>query len=524
MSQPNATPDTTKSHRSRRPRLGRACVCASVLATGLGTSCSSDESKGSDRTGRDDASVASIDSGLPPDQTRNDEGAKDAGTPSRPDENSPDASAQGDITWHGAVAPLLISRCGGCHTQGGIAPFALDTYEQASALSELALESVLEGTMPPFLAENTDECKPRLPFKDDPRLTLEEEQILQAWVDLGTPEGNPKTAREIPAIPSLALGPSAKVYAVPGQIEVEGPGDRFLCFAIDPGLTQNAWLKASQVIPGNSAIVHHVLTYVDSTGESAARAGDDGYYDCFGGPGLSSTSLISAWAPGSVPLRTPPEVAIPLPAGSLLVVNVHYHPTGVGAQVDEGTQVQLELADEAPEYEGALALIGNFAAPNEYGGLLAGDNDSTETPEFRIPAGARAHVEAMDFKIPQSLGGGIRVWAMGTHMHYVGTDMVVTVSREVPQDQPAEECLIQTPRWDFNWQRGYFYDAPLEALPVLKGGDTLHMRCTYDNSLDNPFVREALDDQGLTEPRDVLLGEETLDEMCLGVFGVATPR
>ena len=77
---------------------------------------------------------------------------------------------------------------------------------------------------------------------------------------------------------------------------------------------------------------------------------------------------------------------------------------------------------------------------------------------------------------------------------------------------------MQTPHWDFNWQRGYSYDAPLDEVPVLRGGDTLHLRCTYDNTLDNPGVRQALADAGLDAPQDVYLGETTLDEMCLGVL------
>ncbi|MEQ9498046.1 MAG: hypothetical protein RIT81_14340 [Deltaproteobacteria bacterium] len=82
-------------------------------------------------------------------------------------------------------------------------------------------------------------------------------------------------------------------------------------------------------------------------------------------------------------------------------------------------------------------------------------------------------------------------------------------------DQPAEECLLQTPAWDFEWQRFYEYDVSIAELPFVRPGDTFELRCTYDNSMDNPFVREALDEQGLTAPRDVVLGEETLDEMCL---------
>ena len=36
------------------------------------------------------------------------------------------------------------------------------------------------------------------------------------------------------------------------------------------------------------------------------------------------------------------------------------------------------------------------------------------------------------------------------------------------------------------------YDAPIESLPSIKGGDKLYLRCTYDNSLGNPHVARAL--------------------------------
>jgi hypothetical protein len=85
-------------------------------------------------------------------------------------------------------------------------------------------------------------------------------------------------------------------------------------------------------------------------------------------------------------------------------------------------------------------------------------------------------------------------------------------------DQPADECLLETPSWDFDWQRFYTYDVPVTSLPLVMPGDVFEIRCRYDNSMDNPFVRRALAEQGLDRPRDVVLGETTLDEMCLGAF------
>ena len=57
----------------------------------------------------------------------------------------------------------------------------------------------------------------------------------------------------------------------------------------------------------------------------------------------------------------------------------------------------------------------------------------------------------------------------------------------------------------------------------LVTGDVVVLDCTYDNTMNNQNLVEALADSGLDAPIDVFLGEETLDEMCLAAFGVAAP-
>jgi hypothetical protein len=156
--------------------------------------------------------------------------------------------------------------------------------------------------------------------------------------------------------------------------------------------------------------------------------------------------------------------------------------------------------------------------------LQAGPNDPEDGVEFRIPAGAQGHTETMTFRVPPTVPEAW-IWAVGTHMHYVGTDMSVRLAHASPAaGEPDEECLLETPEWDFDWQRGYLVDAPFDDLPRARSGDLLTLSCTYDNSMNNAKVAEALEAQGLSEPRDVVLGENTLDEMCLGAFGIATLR
>jgi hypothetical protein len=101
-------------------------------------------------------------------------------------------------------------------------------------------------------------------------------------------------------------------------------------------------------------------------------------------------------------------------------------------------------------------------------------------------------------------------------MHKVGVDMKTSIIRD-----GEELCLVQTPNWDYGWQRLYEYDSPIDEVFQLLPGDVVRVRCTFDNSRGNPAVVEALSEVGLDEPQDVSVGEGTLDEMCLSGIGVA---
>ena len=43
-------------------------------------------------------------------------------------------------------------------------------------------------------------------------------------------------------------------------------------------------------------------------------------------------------------------------------------------------------------------------------------------------------------------------------MHYVGTSETVRLTRNGETDS---SCLLNVPRWDFDWQRAYVYDVPI---------------------------------------------------------------
>lgn len=421
----------------------------------------------------------------------------------------------GRPNWHEDVAPVVAEHCQGCHIAGGIAPFTMETYEDTRDWAAVMAFDVAEGLMPPWHAVETDACQPPHGFKHDARLSDELKAMFQAWSDNGAPEGDPSLAAPLPTPPSLDLpDPSATAIMASGVTveKLDNTLDFFNCLSIDPGNETDVFVTGLQLIPGNRKIVHHVLIYVDEAAESAGWA--NGIKpDCGGSSGLSGKApLVSGWVPGGLPMEVPADVGIALPAGARLVLNVHYHATGAGPEQDDATGLALRWTTEQPEWVSMFSLLG---AP--------GDGTPLSGP-FVIPADTTDHVEEFEWKVtgpgntdfPDSVEA--RLWAVAAHMHKVGVDLRVWVE---DRDSGAETCLLETPRWDFDWQRVYEVDRPLGDMVRLKSGDTIRVRCVYDNTIQNPGVQEALAEVGLDAPIDVQLGEETLDEMCIGAIGVA---
>jgi hypothetical protein len=386
----------------------------------------------------------------------------------------------------------------------------------AQAMAPAMMGEVSARRMPPWGAQDTDECVPPLPWRDDERLSNEEIQTLQRWEAAGAPEGDPRDAPvESDAIQSaqlatrsLELAPRDPYQPVPNTI------DEFRCFSIEaPELEAGGFISAIHVVPGNRQIVHHVTVFADVGGIASSRAGADGSFDC--GP-VSVTQQVSgveprlswllSWAPGGRPLELPSNLGIELPPGSKLLMEVHYSTAGKAVEPDL-TRVQIVKSPAAPEYTVSAWAVGNLGAQGPTGdGLLPGPDDRDGVVEFRVPAGARAHVEEMlqTFDAPTPLP----IFALRAHAHLAAIDVKVDVLRD-----GVEQCLLQD-RWDMHWQRVYAFDAPVEGLPTIRAGDKVRVRCTFDNSMMNRRLGPELRYRGLP-PMDIALGSNSLDEMCM---------
>jgi hypothetical protein len=375
-----------------------------------------------------------------------------------------------DPTWYKDALPIVQAHCQNCHKEGGIAPFALETYDDAIAHLVDISKQVTAGTMPPWLPEHDDQCESLQGVR---ALSDADKNMLLSWTDGYAKEGDPADAPPPPAGQQGLAHVDMKLDAGYDYTPNASLKDDYHCSILDPGLTTDRILVGYDVAPGDRREVHHVLLYPADA--ATATALDPGLaakppttptgWTCFGDSGISSATPAGGWAPGAGAVNYPATTGIRIKKGQVIVMQVHYNLAN-GAYPDR-TAVSLSFADSV-DHEGMM--------------LPFLDN------KFSIPAGAADYSTTKQYQVP--VGGTL--WGVFPHMHTLGTTISVKMN---------DSCLINIPRWDFHWQQQYFVDAA-DGVP-FNAGDTATLECHWNNSAGTTAVT---------------WGEQTTDEMCLNFF------
>jgi hypothetical protein len=398
-----------------------------------------------------------------------------------------------EVTYTREVSRILNSRCGSCHRPGDVAPMSLLSYENAAAYAP-DIERVVEaGLMPPWKPTESHGK-----FKGAFALKPEEKLDLLSWIRNGTPYGDEADLPEQEQREGeWVLGEPDLVLKMPVAFKPVRGKDIYRCFVLPTGLDADRFVSAIDVLPGNRRIVHHVIAYLDHTGaaEELDAQDEEPGYDCYGGPGfeLGDTNLASlllngymlgGWAPGARPERLPPGIGMRLGKNTRVVLQVHYY-TNLREGEDQ-TTVGLYFNTEPVRKQ--LYYI------------------PVVQPRLAIPAGEASHTVEAQFPVFPFLE--MRVINVFPHMHLIGTKIEVEKQRG-----SARELLIGIDQWDFNWQGAYTFEEPVR-LPAYS---QVNLRCTYDNSVNNP--------RNPNNPLKVVRwGEGTEDEMCLAFLGVIFER
>lgn len=435
-----------------------------------------------------------------------DDGAADTGTGSTSaDTSGTDTESMVDetgteptLTFWDDVAPVLYQSCVTCHREGGAAPFALETYADAAAWAPAVAAAVQARTMPPWLVTSDGSCGE---FRHSRWLPQDTVDMIAAWTEQGAPEGEPRDDLAIPELPQLE---DATTIETPEFVpEIQGGAlaqfDEYRCFLIDPQLPGDRFLTGYDVVPGNDAIVHHVLVMpvdpdlpVDGgmTNAEVMQALDDESptrdgWPCFGeaGDGVETSGIPVVWAPGQGMVEFPEGTGLRVAANEQLVVQVHYNlanPANVG--MSDQTAVQLRLEEEV-EREGFMILPDPFLDS-----IFQGD-------PIELPPGEPSVEYTWELPVGELLAWTglpqVDLYGVMPHMHEFGRAMDLQI------DGPeGTECAAEVLHWDFAWQLLYFYEQPR----TLTDADVLRVTCDFDTV-------------GADEP--VLPGWGTHNEMCL---------
>lgn len=387
--------------------------------------------------------------------------------------HSTGAGAGGAPTYYGDIEPILRAHCVTCHRDGGAAPLALTTYEEARSVARSIASTTHTRRMPPWPAVTEGDCPPQLGAR---RLTDADIATIAAWQEAGAAEGEVPAAA--PALPP-AWGALDRVDAV---LRADAPyqplagTDDHRCFVVDPSISADRYLTAYAVHQDAPGIIHHIqLWAIDSDAEEAAitqldAAASGPGYPCADSIGVTGR-YVSVWAPSDPIRRHPAGTGMLLTGGHRMVIQIHYHDHGSG--LADRTAIELELADHVDH----PATMWPVSPPELY--LPPRTPSVTVTTAEPVPADAH-----------------YRLWGVRAHMHTLGTSELVTLG-----DDAGSRCLLSIPAWDPNWQLMYFYEAPID----LPSGSKLGVSCTYDTT---------------SRAAPVQYGLSSDDEMCFAFFYV----
>jgi peroxiredoxin/mono/diheme cytochrome c family protein len=371
----------------------------------------------------------------------------------------------GDVTYVKDIAPLLSKRCVSCHQSGDIAPFALTGYRQAAAWAETIREVVNDGRMPPWHADPAHGK-----FSNDPRLTAAEKELIAAWVRNGTPRGEGAEPPPPARVDGWRIGKPDLIIKLPKPFSVPATGVvDYQYYMIDPGFKEDRWVRASEVRPTARGVVHHAVVFVQPPGlASVIERQGQGF------------ELLAGYGPGVPPRTLAHGQAKFIPAGSMLVFQMHYTPSGV--EQSDQTEVGLVFADPREvKKEHRTGLILNL--------------------RLRIPPGVKSHRVDAEYVFREDT----LLLSMAPHMHLRGKSFRFVAH----YPDRRSETLLHVPHWAFEWQ--HLYD--LAEPKLMPEGTRLVCHAEYDNSEHNL----ANPDPTAT----VTFGLQTWQEMMVGFFLMA---
>ena len=369
------------------------------------------------------------------------------------------------VTFTKDVAPVLQANCVTCHREGGVAPMALETYEQARPWAPMMKYKTglrdRMGAMPPYYMERGVGIQE---YRDDERLSEAEIETIAAWVDDGAVQGDPAD------MPPLRVWTEANVWTLEEPDLIVRTEDVFMeggspdwwgqVEPIPTGLMEDRYVRAvefreindagdrgeGETVIGGRWIFHHLNWSTIVFEEDGSRAHEQRW----------STHEL-----GRNPDIFDPRAGYILKANSSVVSNTaHLHSNGV----DTRASLEIGFYFHPKGYEPAY--------PGFRGGIADGMNIDI--------AGTQSGQELHAYKV---LDEHWKLTSYEPHLHAPGERMCLEAIWGTLRETLA--CV----GYDHNWVRQYTWHP--DHSPILPKGTILHLIGYMDTSLSNSNVIDS---------------------------------
>jgi Copper type II ascorbate-dependent monooxygenase, C-terminal domain len=431
---------------------------------------------------------------------------------------SANSGSKKEVTFAKDVAPIFYNNCAECHRAGEAAPFSVLTYKDVRPWARSIKEKVVTREMPPWHAD------PHFgEFSNDRRLTQAQIDTVAAWVDGGAKEGNLKDLPPAPKfVEGWVIGKPDIVLQMPEEFTLAASGpDEYQYFEIPTNFKEDRYVQMAEARPGNRKVVHHIIAFVQPPPKDGKpqhkltkeeiekyraerekesifyRDGhlmrmksdvpvyDDGCALPNGGGGEKRDvsaqaengmgNLLVGYAPGMNPAILEPGTVKKIPAGSKVILQMHYSKVTGKAEKDR-SMIGLIFAKQPPDKESITRPISNTY--------------------FMVPPGADDHKVTACWTAKDD----IHLVTLMPHMHLRGKAMKI----EAFYPDGRSEVLLNVPNYSFSWQTVYYLKKPI----AIQKGTRFVVTAIFDNSTKNKYNPDP--------SKPVRFGEPTYDDMMIG--------
>jgi len=324
------------------------------------------------------------------------------------------------VRFNKEVVRVFERNCLGCHRPGGLA-MSLATYEEARPWAKAIKEEMLEKRMPPWHA-----VKGYGEFLGAPLVTQREIDMIVNWVEGGAPKGDDK---DLPTEPLYSddwqLGKPDLILKPESISKIAADADEHRATRLVTNLKEDRWITAIDLRPGNRAIVRSATFHL-SKDEPMMSDGKVQTSD--------SSLVLGTWMPGQRTVALPEGVGRLLPAGSRIVVKIHYK--SVGEAAEDRSEVGIYFTKTPPRKMVQEVAVTNLDAV--------------------IPAAAQFHQVKASFTAHDDVEAVM--------IRPCVNPLIVSFQATAYRPDGSEEVMIWTRGYGFGWQPTYHFKRAV-ALP-----------------------------------------------------------